>query len=803
VQDLHTSHDKPSPADAVETHRSDSSAGAYHAIAPGWLQCGSPFAVELVMRTRCLSVLNGVLPVLAVATCLALTSVPLSAQAGTSSSKLDDVLKLRTGDLRGRSRVIVEYVDVEDVRAITQQNGHAIRHLAGAHAHVADVDNKSLDALAADPRVAHVMVDRPAFTTMFRTGRTTGATIAREVFGVTGKGIGVALIDSGITGWHDDLYLGPDGANHIAYFKDFTRPDGDPLASVPSDDYGHGTHVAGIIAGSGYDSGGARMGMAPDAHLIGLKVLDADGQGYISDVIAAFDLAIQIKDIYNIRVINLSVASGVFESYNRDPLTLAAKRATDAGIVVVAAAGNLGLNDDGQVQYGGITAPGNAPWVLTVGASNHQGTAKRSDDTIADFSSRGPTWIDFAAKPDIVAPGVGIESTAAYGSTLATTYADYLVGTPNANGLKPYLSLSGTSMSAPVVAGAVALLLEAHPSLTPNAVKAILQYTAQVKDGESTLAQGAGMLNVLGALRLAQFFEAPAESLETVDQIEGESIPWSRQILWGNYRIAGGVPLAGANAWALDVTWGSMSAENNHSHNNTIAWGARTADDDGVQLELDGDAFVIAASDRRNIVWATADRRNIVWATGDRHNIVWATGDRRNIVWATGDRRNIVWATGDRRNIVWATGDRRNIVWATGDRRNIVWATTDRRNIVWATALGENVVWGDDCGGADCQRAIWGLEEGGTVWGTAASTDNVVWTTADRRNIVWATADRRNIVWATGDRRNIVWATADRRNIVWATTDRRNIVWATGAEGAEAVWAAAAPDAVLWPEGSR
>ena len=723
------------------------------------------------MRMRCLSALDTTLSAVAVVATLALTSVPVFAQAATSASKLDDVLKLRAADLRGRSRVIVEYVDTEDVRVITGLHGHLRRRLAGARAHVADVDNLSLAALAADPRVARVMVDRPAFTTMFRTGAATGATVARQTFGVTGQGVGVAILDSGITDWHDDLYLGPDGAGKIVHFRDFTRAADDPLAAVVSDDYGHGTHVAGIIAGSGYDSAGARAGIAPGAHLIGLKVLDADGQGYISDVIAAFDYAVSIRNTYNIRVINLSVASGVFETYYRDPLTLAARRANDAGIVVVAAAGNLGLNDDGQVQYGGITAPGNAPWVIAVGAASHQGTAKRSDDTIAGFSSRGPTWSDFTAKPDLVAPGVGIESLAAPNSTLGALYSDYLVGTPTGTGVKPYLSLSGTSMAAPVVAGAVTLLLEAHPTLTPNAVKAILQYTAETRPDESPLAQGAGMLNVVGALRLAQFFEAPAADLETVDVIEGESIPWSRQIIWGNYRITGGVPLAGANAWALDTTWGAMRA--GHGRNAIITWGARTADDDGVQLELDGDALVIAA----------ADRRNIVWATGDRHNIVWATGDRRNIVWATGDRRNIVWAT--------------------GDRRNIVWATSDRSNIVWATALGENLVWGNDCGGDDCQRRIWGLDEDGAVWGTGTSSDNVVWATADRRNIVWATTDRRNIVWATGDRRNIVWATADRRNIVWATTDRRNIVWATGAEGAEAVWAAAAPDAILWPEGSH
>ena len=112
-------------------------------------------------------------------------------------------------------------------------------------------------------------------------------------------------------------------------------------------------------------------------------MLDGDGHGYISDVIAAIDYAIAVRSAYNIRVINLSVAAAPSESYNTDPLTLAARRATEAGIVVVASAGNLGRNGDGETQFGGITSPGNAPWVLTVGASSHNGTARRSDDSIA------------------------------------------------------------------------------------------------------------------------------------------------------------------------------------------------------------------------------------------------------------------------------------------------------------------------------------------------------------------------------------------------------------------------------------
>jgi serine protease AprX len=221
--------------------------------------------------------------------------------------------------------------------------------LTGARAHVADVDNLSLGALAADPRVARVMVDRPAFTTMFRTGAGEPEPPSHDRHSAS---------PARASAWPSSTRASPTGT--MTSTSVLTAPARSStsetslapptIRSLPwrQTTYGHGTHVAGIIAGSGYDSAGARAGMAPGAHLIGLKVLDADGQGYISDVIAAFDYAITIRDAYNIRVINLSVASGVFETYYRDPLTLAAKRAYDAGIVVVAAAGNLGLNDDGQ-----------------------------------------------------------------------------------------------------------------------------------------------------------------------------------------------------------------------------------------------------------------------------------------------------------------------------------------------------------------------------------------------------------------------------------------------------------------------
>ena len=599
--------------------------------------------------------------------------------------KLDLVLQARSRQLAGRSRVIVQFSGRPDPRLISGSGGIAGRQLPSVGAQVADLNNTTLAGLAGNPQVAWMRADHPVFATLERTG----AAVARDTYNLTGKGIGVAVIDSGITAWHDDLYLegskSPRSAPRVVHFKDFTV-EANPrvwTSDQPSDEYGHGTHVAGVIAGNGFDSGGARTGVAPEANLIGLKVLDADGQGYISDVIAALDYAIAIRDAYNIRVINLSVASGVFESYHTDPLAQAARRAADAGIVVIAAAGNLGTNARGEPQYGGVTCPGNAPWVLTVGAASHEGTRPRGNDTLARFSSRGPTWIDFAAKPDLVAPGVGTESLSDPHSTLYSTYVDYLLDGTRDTPYKPYLSLTGTSMAAPVVAGTVALMLEANPDLTPNAVKAILQYTAEVREGESFLAQGAGLLNTLGAIRMARFFATPKRGTpEPGDVIEREYVAWSEHLIWGNDRISGGIPLPGSNAWALGVTWGADAT----SSGEPIVWGAKGHDN-----------IVWSTKDHDNIVWSTANRDNIVWSTANRDNIVWSTDcggeDCTGVIWGARGEGDFIWGTAEENdNIVWSTRGDDNIIWSTRGDDNIVWST-GRDNIVWSTEHVDQILW--------------------------------------------------------------------------------------------------------------
>ena len=423
--------------------------------------------------------------------------------------KLDPLLQRRASLLTGHSRVVVRATSATSLASIVpvlrQVGGTVGRSLAIIDAVAADVPNVSLPLLAANPLIARISLDRVVAGAMERTGATVGAVSAREQFGYDGSGVGVAIIDSGITAWHDDLGdPAAGGAQRVDQFVDFVNG-----RQAPYDDYGHGTHVAGIVAGNGFDSTGRRSGIAPRARIVALKVIDGSGRGRISDVIAALDYVVTYKDAFNIRVANLSVATGVYESYNSDPLTLAARRAVEAGVVLVAAAGNNGRGPDGRTRYGGIGAPGNSPWVLTVGASSHMGTIDRADDTIAAFSSRGPTAIDRGAKPDLVAPGAGIESLSDPDSSLYASRSPYLLGGTVATSFLPYLSLSGTSMAAPVVSGTVALMLQAKPSLTPDDVKVILQSTAQPYASYDRMTQGAGFLDARRAVDVARSWSAP------------------------------------------------------------------------------------------------------------------------------------------------------------------------------------------------------------------------------------------------------------------------------------------------------
>jgi serine protease AprX len=644
--------------------------------------------------------------------------------------KLDDELAFRSKSGSDKTaKVIVELAPgarlPDEFAAFAKRNGR----LGIINGQALDVPERLIGLMSQHRSVFRLHHDRPAEGLNLRTSLTIGTRAIQQTLGLTGAGIGVAVIDSGIATWHDDLTntstkLYPYGNQRVTKFVDFVN-----AQTQPYDDNGHGTHVAGIIAGNGYDSEGHKAGAAPDANLIVLKVLDGSGHGTISNIIAALDWVLANHETYNIRVVNMSVGAAIHESAWTDPLTLAAKRVVDAGVVVVGAAGNFGRNSLAHTQYGGISAPGNAPWVLTVGASSTQGTAKRTDDIIGGYSSRGPSYLDWNAKPDLVAPGTGTVSLAAPSSTFYLTRPMALLGGTIATASLPYLSLTGTSMAAPVVAGTVALMLQANPALTPNAVKAILQYTAQQYPGYDALTQGAGFLNAVGAIRLARFYA----NAQPGDKYPAQKM-WSKHIIWGSHRLGNGAPKINANAFAVGTTWG----------------GSKT---DG------GD----------NIVWGT------LCSTADCDNIVWGTGLGDNIVWGT----SVDPVTA---KVVWGSADGDNIVWGTdcggADCDNIVWGTVDGDNIVWGTAgPGDNIVWGTA-----------GLNPDAIAWSSSADGDNIVWGTDGGDNIVWGTDAGDNIVWGTDDGDNIVWGTSgDGDNIVWGTDDGDNIVWGTAGQ-VQSVW---------------
>src|SRR5438046_590544 len=306
--------------------------------------------------------------------------------------------------------------------------------------------------------------------------------------GTTGRGVTVAILDSGVAA---------DG--------DLIEPENRILASVnfadvrfTSDPGGHGTHIAGIVAGNGSRSGGQIVGIAPQANIVDVRVLGRTGSGRISSVVRGIEWVLAQRAVYNIRVINLSFGAPAHLSYRLDPMSAAVEIAWRRGLVVVAASGNGGPARDS------VVTPGIDPYVITVGATDDRGTLSRSDDTLAWFSAWGSA--DSNAKPDLVAPGRRLVSIRVPGSALDTLFPDRIVVAHNGS---TYFRLTGTSMATGVVSGAAALLLQRRPSLTPDQVKALLVRTTQPYGWESgqalpdPMADGSGLLDAYRAVNAA------------------------------------------------------------------------------------------------------------------------------------------------------------------------------------------------------------------------------------------------------------------------------------------------------------
>jgi serine protease AprX len=311
------------------------------------------------------------------------------------------------------------------------------------------------------------------------------------------------------------------------------------------DPNGHGTHVAGILVGNGSASSGQFTGVAPEASLVSVRVLNDQGQGRTSDMLAGLQWILDHKDAYGIRVLNLSLGHPIYEAAEVDPLVQAVDSLWDAGVVVVCAAGN-----GGRSGHGSISSPCNSRKVITVGALNERKTFDSLDDMITTYSSRGPTRIDLIAKPDLLAPGNRIVSTRAAGSYMDTLLPGRQVaadaGLPD---VQEHLEMSGTSMAAPFVAGAAALMVQQDPSLNPGTVKARLMLSAKKAALGDPFASGAGLLDVLAALRATgHVADAPSPRVFP-DEMAGTIAVENTATLWADASFA--LP----QLWSNAVLW--------------------------------------------------------------------------------------------------------------------------------------------------------------------------------------------------------------------------------------------------------
>jgi serine protease AprX len=390
-------------------------------------------------------------------------------------------------------------------------------------------------ALADNGVVDFVTTDEPVMNSMViaREAVNEPATPAPET-ALKGAGVTIAVVDSGVA-------LHPDIQTLAAVVDVVGNPT--PSAAAPEtsvDPYGHGTHVAGIMVGTGAQSGGNLRGVAPEATLISVRVLGNTGAGQASDVLAGLQWIQEHHAEYGIRVANLSLGHPIVEAAADDPMVEAVDALWDAGIVVVCSAGNRGR--DGDVT---ITSPCNPRKVITVGATNDMGTGPIYDDKVATYSSRGPTTFDLVAKPDLLAPGNRIVSLRSPGSYMDVLLPDRRVAAnPAYPNVTDYFESSGTSMASPIVAATAALMIEQDPSLNPGSVKARLMMSSRKAAFGNPLMSGAGYLDITAALRSTWVVADAPSPISVPDLDTGEITVENTAVLWGN------------DAFSLRVLWG-------------------------------------------------------------------------------------------------------------------------------------------------------------------------------------------------------------------------------------------------------
>ena len=404
--------------------------------------------------------------------------------------------------------------------------------------------------------------------------------------GISGDGVTVAVLDSGVVADLD--FMG--STNRVLASVNFADP------RTADDPGGHGTHIAGIIAGNGARSEGEFAGIAPQANIVDVRVLASNGSGRVSSVVRGIEWALAHRALYNIRVINLSFGAPAPLSYRADPFSAAVEIAWRRGLVVVAAAGNGGPGRDT------VVTPGIDPYVITVGATDDLGTIDRDDDVFAWFSAWGGSS---NPKPDLVAPGRRLVSVRVPGSTLDTLYPDRVVAAENG---ATYFRLTGTSQATGVVSGAVALLLQRRPDLTPDQVKALLKGNTQQfgQYGQTSLpdpiAAGSGLLDARGADRAAQALGAPPCANGGLRPADG----FARAL----YPVLFGSPLHWKNPFLGGVLWNLLTWD-------TLVWNSVAWDN----FDWDSVAWDSVAWD--SVAWDSVAWDSVAWDSVAWDSVAW------------------------------------------------------------------------------------------------------------------------------------------------------------------------------------
>ena len=472
----------------------------------------------------------------------------------------------------GMIEIIVRYdqhPELFDDERVAELGGEVTRSYAVLDMRAVSIPAGELENFAGDENIDWLSLDDRVFSTSVSSriaADVPTGTTSNAAYG--GGGIGIAMLDTGVAE-HADL------TGSFKQYSFLSGPMPKPLirkiGAVKSyndtgrgDSFGHGTHVAGILAGSGSDSGEKYEGTSKDASFLSLQVLAGDGSGSLSDVMAGIDWLLDYGSYFDIRVVNLSLGKAVTESNQTDPLVLAVESLWDAGYVVVVAAGNYG-------HYGNltITSPANSRKVITVGALTDNGSGENyDDDYVSTFSSLGPTLGDYVVKPDLVAPGNRLIAATSSDSFLAANLPDRLVACTTNKCDSVYLELSGTSMAAPMVSAAAALMLQKDPTLSPATIKARLMRSARKIDS-NFVSSGAGLLDVDQAMD--EFGIVDGEALSPLmydDSTNNGFVVEDTSVLWGDPIWGTGFIWTDGDTWTSGFAW----TDGDGVRSNGFAW---------------------------------------------------------------------------------------------------------------------------------------------------------------------------------------------------------------------------------------